>query len=549
MKQNQQNKATALYCRLSVEDEVQGESNSILNQKKLLSAYAEGHGFTNCRYYVDDGYSGVSFDRPDFNRMIQDMENGEIGTIITKDLSRLGRDYLKTGTYIEIIFPQNDVRYIAVNDGVDTARGDNEFVGIRNYFNDFFAADTSKKIRAVQRAKAERGERVGSKIPYGYMKSEDRKTLIPDPETAPVVRRIFDMYVNGIGARTIAMTLERDQIQSPMVYNYYKYGQKARGLDLSQPYRWADVTIRGMLVNEAYIGTTANYKTTSKSNKLKKQIRNDRSDWLIFENTHEPIVDRHTFELVQKWFDGRRKPDASGQTDIFGGLVYCADCGQRMYLRRVLKYPKENNYLCGSYQRWGGNHCTSHQIKESDLHAVILQKLRDVTEYVRENPDEFYRVVSQNARTDAEREMANIRRERESAVKRIAELESIIRCLYEDRVLGRITVERYESLSSGYEAEEADLKKRIAEMDTAEDEQEARDALIKQFIADAEKYIDIRMLTPEILRAFIRRIEVSEKEKWHSADCGNDLKIYFTVNRSMEFNVRHKDVAVAIKEL
>jgi hypothetical protein len=377
------------------------------------------------------------------------------------------------------------------------------------------------------------------------MKSEDRKTLIPDPETAPVVRRIFDMYANGIGARTIAMTLEREQIQSPMVYNYYKYGHKARSLDLSQPYRWGDVTIRGMLVNEAYIGTTVNYKHTSKSNKLKKQIRNDRSDWLIFENTHEPIVDKHIFEMVQKWFDGRRKPDASGQTDIFGGLVYCADCGQRMYLRRVLKYPKENNYLCGSYQKWGGNQCTAHRIVESDLHAVILQKLRDVTEYVRANPEEFYKVVSQNAQTDAEREMANIRRERETAEKRIAELESIIRCLYEDRVLGRITVERYESLSSGYEAEEADLKKRIAEMDTAEDEQEARDVLIRQFIADAEKYIDIRVLTPEILRAFIRRIEVSEKEKWHSADCGNDLKIYFTVNRSMEFNVRHKDIATA----
>ena len=217
--------------------------------------------------------------------MIADMEKGEIGTVITKDLSRLGRDYLKTGTYIEIIFPQNDVRYIAVNDGVDSEKGCNEFIGIRNYFNDFFAADTSKKIRAVQRAKAERGERIGSKLPYGYMKSEDNR-LVPDPDTAPVVKRIFDMYVNGVGTRTIAMTLERDKIMSPSAYAYYKYGRKENGLKLNNPYLWSDVTLRGMLVNEVYIGTTANYKTTTKSNKLKKQIHNDRKDWLIFENTH-----------------------------------------------------------------------------------------------------------------------------------------------------------------------------------------------------------------------------------------------------------------------
>ena len=229
MKSNQQ-KITALYCRLSQEDELEGESNSIKNQKSMLEKYAADNGFGNCRFYIDDGYSGVSFERPDFKRMIADMEKGEIGTVITKDLSRLGRDYLKTGTYIEIIFPQNDVRYIAVNDGVDSEKGCNEFIGIRNYFNDFFAADTSKKIRAVQRAKAERGERIGSKLPYGYMKSEDNR-LVPDPDTAPVVKRIFDMYVNGVGTRTIAMTLERDKIMSPSAYAYYKYGRKENGLN------------------------------------------------------------------------------------------------------------------------------------------------------------------------------------------------------------------------------------------------------------------------------------------------------------------------------
>ena len=540
MKSNQ-TKITALYCRLSQEDELEGESNSIKNQKAMLSKYAVDNGFLNCRFYIDDGYSCVTFERPDFKRMIADMDDGEIGTVITKDLSRLGRDYLKTGTYIEIIFPQNDVRYIAINDGVDTDKGSNELVGIRNYFNDYFAADTSKKIRAVQRAKAEKGERIGSKLPYGYMRDENHK-MVPDPDAAPVVKRIFDMYVNGIGARTIAMTLEKEKIHSPSAHSYFKFGRKEFGLKLDNPYQWTDVTIRNMLVNETYIGTTVNYKTTTKSNKLKKQNHNDRKDWLVFENTHEAIIDKDTFAMVQKWFAGRRKPAQSGKVDIFAGLVFCADCGERMYLRRVLKYPKENNYLCKTYQTHGGHHCSAHRINERDFHAVILQKLRDVTAYVRENPKEFYAIASSNAKVEAEKEMKVYRREKEKAEKRIAELESIIRCLYEDRVLGRITVERYESMSSGYETEQAELKAKLSEMNAAIDENQKREELIQSFINNAKKYIDIQELTPEILRSFISRIEVHEKEKWHSAQCGNDIVIHFTIERQDRFYVWHKEI-------
>lgn len=536
---------TALYCRLSQEDEQQGESNSITNQKRILEKYAAENGFYNCRFYIDDGYSGVTFERPDFKRMISDMEKGDITTIITKDLSRLGRDYLKTGTYIEIIFPQNNVRYIAVNDGVDTAVGTNEFIGIRNYFNDFFAADTSKKIRAVLKAKAQRGERIGSNLPYGYMKSEDKKKLVPDPETAPVVKRIFDMYTSGIGTRTIAVALERDKVMSPSVYNYYKYGRKTSGLKLNEPYLWSDVTLRGILVNEVYIGTTASYKTTSKSNKLKKQIHNRREDWIVFENTHEPIIEKRIFDMVQKWFKGRRKPNSSGAVDIFAGLIYCGDCGSRMYLRRVLKYPKENNYLCKIYQRHGKEHCTAHRITETDIHAIVLQKIREVTAYVRENPDEFYQIASRNAKVAATEEMKVYRREKDKIEKRITELDSIIRCLYEDRVLGRITVERYESLSVEYEKEQAELKARLDEMDYAMNENEKQEQLIRKFIEDSKRYIDIQELTAEILRTFISRIEVYEKEKWHSRSCGNDIVIHFTVEYSKRMNLLHRDIVKA----
>lgn len=373
------------------------------------------------------------------------------------------------------------------------------------------------------------------------MRDENHK-MVPDPDAAPVVKRIFDMYVNGIGARTIAMTLEKEKIHSPSAHSYFKFGRKEFGLKLDNPYQWTDVTIRNMLVNETYIGTTVNYKTTTKSNKLKKQIHNDRKDWLVFEDTHEAIIDKDTFAMVQKWFAGRRKPAQSGKVDVFAGLVFCADCGERMYLRRVLKYPKENNYLCKAYQTHGGHHCSAHRINERDFHAVILQKLRDVTAYVRENPEEFYAVASSNAKVEAEKEMKVYRREKEKAEKRIAELESIIRCLYEDRVLGRITVERYESMSSGYETEQAELKAKLSEMNAAIDENQKREELIQSFIVNAKKYINIQELTPDILRSFISRIEVHEKEKWHSAQCGNDIIIHFNIERQDRFNVWHKEI-------
>lgn len=533
---------TALYCRLSQEDELDGESNSIQNQKKILQKYAEDNGFLNWQFYVDDGISGVTFDRPDFNRLVVDMENGKVGTVITKDLSRLGRDYLMTGMYIEIFFPQHNIRYIAVNDGVDTEKGNDDFVGIRNYFNDFFARDTSKKIRAVQKAKAERGERVGSKVPYGYMPSKDNLgRLVPNPETAPVVQRIFAEYLSGIGARTIAIRLEQDKIMSPSVYNYYKFSRHERGLELDKPYKWCDVTIRLMLRNEVYLGVTANNKTKTKSNKLKKQIRNPRNEWLITEGTHEPIIDRKTFDMVQKWFDGRRKADQTGQIDKFAGLLYCGDCGERMYLRRIVKYPHQSNYLCGMYQRYGNNHCTGHRINQDDIEAVVLQKIRDITAYVRENPNEFYELAAGSANEAAEKAMKQYEAEKTNLTRRMAELKSIIRCLYEDRVLGRISPEQYDEMSVSYQAELKDTEAKLDEIGAEMDEQSKREELILKFIDNAKKYIDIKELTPEILRTFIRRIDVYEKDHPHSTG-GNDIVIHFTTEMTDRSKMRHLDL-------
>ena len=298
------NLITALYCRLSQEDERLGESISIENQRLILQKFAEEHRFPNIQFYVDDEFSGADFNRPDFKRMMVNVECGKVGIVIVKDQSRLGRDYLKTGMLMKITFPQYDVRFIAINDGMDSENGVSDFSGIKNYFNDFYARDTSRKIRAVQRAKGERGERVSSATPYGYMRNpENKKELIPDPETAPVVRRIFEMCASDLGVRKICDTLTREQVLSPSVYAFKTTGNKSGNPDMTRPYHWAQTTVRAMLENREYVGDTVNFKTYSKSNKLKKRLKNDPGNILIFENTHEAIVDHKTFDLVQKHYE------------------------------------------------------------------------------------------------------------------------------------------------------------------------------------------------------------------------------------------------------
>ena len=356
---------TALYCRLSQEDAREGESLSIENQKKMLSEYAERNGFRNCHYYVDDGFSGVNKNRPEYVHMLKDVENGLVGTVIVKDQSRLGRDHLETDKLMEIVFPAYDVRFIAVTDVVDSANGFNEMSGIKNYFNDFYARDTSKKIRAVFKAKGERGERVGTSMPYGYMKdSNNPKLLVPDPFAAPIVHKIFELSADGKGTRAICKYLEEHQIESPGVYEFRTKGTRSKHPHLGTPYLWTQSTVRDMLSNRIYCGDTVNFQTYSKSNKLKKRIKNDPENILIFENTHEAIVSRKLFDLVQKRYEGRKRPDRLGDTDKYAGYLYCADYPPRLYLHRGKGIKPENNYYqCGGYQTKGGRYCTVHRIK------------------------------------------------------------------------------------------------------------------------------------------------------------------------------------------
>lgn len=522
------NLITALYCRLSQEDERLGESLSIENQRLMLQRYAEEHRFPNIQFYVDDGFSGADFNRPSFKRMMNDMECGKVGIVIVKDQSRLGRDYLQTGMLMEITFPQYDVRFIAVNDGVDSVNGVSDFSGIKNYFNDFYARDTSRKIRAVQRTKGERGERVGTTIPYGYMKSPDNpKQFIPNPETAPVVKRIFEMYANGIGIVKICDRLSREQIVSPSVYAFKTTGSKSGSPDLTRPYHWAQTTVRAMLSNQEYVGDTVNFKTYSKSNKLKKRLKNAPENILIFRDTHEAIIDRKTFELVQKHFAGRKRPDKQGEMDKYAGYLFCGECGSRLYLHRgkTIK-PENNNFQCGGFQRRTTD-CTAHYIRENVLDQIVLHNLKTVTAYAREQPEEFYAMATQNGEAEAKKFYKTAEREKIQIKKRIKELDNIIRCLYEDRVCGRITPERYDVMAGGYEQEQAELRQELTTITEHIGEIDMREKCIQEFMNKAKEYIEMPKLTPELLRVFIRRIEVYEKPEKYSRTCGNPIVIHY----------------------
>lgn len=520
---------TALYCRLSQEDEREGESNSIHNQKIITKKFADDHNLYNCQFYVDDGYSGANFNRPGYKQMMDDVYAGKVGTVIVKDQSRLGREYLQTGMLMEIIFPQYDVRFIAINDGFDSLQGESDFSGIKNYFNDFYARDTSKKIRAVIRSKGERGERISTTIPYGYMSNPDNpKEWIPNPETAPIVKEIFELYASGIGIRRICNLFAEREIVSPSVYAFKTTGSRSGNPDLNDPYKWTITSVRRMLSNRFYIGDTVNFKTYSKSNKLKKRIKNDPENVLVFENTHEAIIDKKTFETVQKHFEGRKRPDKQGNMDKYAGYLYCGDCGKRMYLHRSKAFPTEKNYFqCGGYQQ-GKDRCTVHNIKENVVDTIVLTQLKAMIALACNNTDEFYRMATEKGKAEAQKYYASAEKEKSQLSARLHELNNIIRCLYEDRVIGRITPERYDFLASGYEEEQAQIRKKLNTLNEKTNEIDMQEKYVKEFIAKAKEYIHIERLTPEIIHAFIKRIDVYEKEVRYSRTCGNTIVIQYT---------------------
>ena len=508
-----QEEITALYCRLSQDDKQEGDSNSIINQKKILKKYALDRGYTNIQFYIDDGVSGTTFNRAGFQSMIADVETGKVKRVIVKDMSRLGRDYLQVGMYTEIFFPEHDVHFIAVNDGVDSNQEDNEFTPFRNIINEWYAKDTSKKIRAVKRSKGMAGEHIGSHPPYGYMKNpENKKEWIIDEEAAEVVREIFRLCVGGYGPTRIAHILTERKILCPTYYALEKGGKPRTALPADK-YTWNGPVVAKILDRMDYLGHTVNFKTHVKSYKVHKTIYNSPDQWKVFEGTHEAIIDKETFEIVQKIRAGKRRPTRMGEMPMFSGLLYCADCGRKLSFHRKADEPAEkHHYLCENYRSNTAN-CTMHYIRNVVVERIVLENLKEVIQYVSNYEDEFVRMIMDSDMRQRNRELSQKKKRLAEIKKRIGELDTIFQRIYEDNIIGKLSDERFMKMSKGYEDEQHTLQTEADEIQSELQQEEKKSVDVKRFLAIVKKYTDLTELTPEILREFIDKIIVHAPDK------------------------------------
>ena len=508
LRQTTQQLITALYPRLSHEDELQGESNSISNQKRILETYAKQNGFSNLRWYTDDGYSGANFQRPGFQAMLADIEAGKVGTVIVKDMSRLGRNYLQVGMYTEMIFPQKGVRFIAINDGVDSAQGDNDFAPLRNIFNEWLVRDTSKKIKAVKRSKGMSGKPITSKPVYGYLMDEDENFII-DEEAAPVVKQIYNLCLAGNGPTKIARMLTEQQIPTPGTLEYRRTGSTRR-YHPGYECKWATNTVVHILENREYTGCLVNFKTEKLSYKVKHSVENPPEKQVIFENHHEPIIDRETWERVQELRKQRKRPNRYDEVGLFSGILFCADCGSVMYQQRYqTDKRKQDCYICGSYKKRTRD-CTAHFIRTDLLTAGVTENLRKITSYAAKHEARFMKLLVEQNEDGGRRRNAAKKKELETAEKRISELSAIFKRLYEDSVTGRISDERFSELSADYEAEQKELKERVAGLQEELSKAQEATENAEKFMKVVRKHTSFEELTPTLLREFVEKIVIHE---------------------------------------
>ena len=517
---------TALYERLSRDDELNGESNSISNQKRILESYAKQSGFTNLQWYTDDGYSGANFQRPGFQAMLADIEAGKVGTVIVKDMSRLGRNYLQVGMYTDMIFPQRGVRFIAINDGVDSAQGDNDFAPLRNIFNEWMVRDTSKKIKAVFRSKGMSGKPITSQPVYGYLKGEDGRFIV-DEEAAPVVKQIFSLCLAGNGPTKIARILTEQQIPTPGTLEYRRTGSTRRYYP-DYPYKWATNTIVHILERKEYLGHTVNFKTEKVSYKVKSSVENPEEKQVIFENTHEPIIDLATWERVQELRKQRKRPNRYDEVGLFSGLLFCADCGSVLYQQRYEnKTRKQDCYICGNYKK-RTHDCTAHFIRTDLLTAGVTANLRKVTSYAAKHEKQFMKLLIEQNEDGGKRRNAAKRKELDAAEKRIAELSAIFKRLYEDSVTGRISDERFAELSADYEAEQRQVREHAAELQAELSKAQEASVNAERFMNIVRRHISFEELTHTLLREFIEKIVVHECSYDENGTRRQDIDIYYS---------------------
>lgn len=503
----QSEKITALYCRLSRDDEQEGASGSIKNQQSILEKYAKDNGFPNPRVFLDDGWSGTTFARPAFTEIMELAEKGLIGTLIVKDHSRLGRNRLVVGQLLEEGFDSLGVRYIAIMDNIDTAKGISDLVPMQDLFNEWHAKNTSQKVRNVFKNKGMSGVPLTTNPPFGYMKNPDnKKEWMIDEEAAKVVRKIFALCVDGFGPTQIAKKLKADKVMTPTEY-WNSIGRNC-SKPPERPFNWCSDTVASILSKQEYCGDTVNFRSTTKSFKNKTKIERPQEEWKIFPNTHPAIIEREIFELMQELRQHRRRPTKSGIVSPFSGLLYCADCGERLYYSVTNNYKREQAYFFCSAYRKNSEVCSAHYIREKVVTETVLESMRRILLNVQAFEKEFARKQMECYSEDKKKELAQKRRELNKAKKRIAEIDSLIQKIYEDNANGKLSDERYATLSMSYEEEQQRLKADVPEMESYLETETDKTESLQKFIDKVKKITELKELTPELIHEFIDRIIV-----------------------------------------
>ena len=527
---------TALYCRLSVDDfdekdkrknKEELESNSITHQKQILEDYCKRNGISNYRFFTDDGISGTTFDRPGFQEMEEMIENGFIGTVIVKDLSRFGRDHVFSGYYTQIKYPSLGVNFIAIQDNVDIEKGTGvEMMPIQNVFNEWHAQQTSKKIRAVWQNKRDHGERVSATVPYGYKKAKKDTQWYIDEPAAEVVRYIFKMAMEGLGPTKIANRLREEKYITPTEY-FYQINRKTRNERPVDPYNWQNTTVKHILDNPQYTGCTVNGRSSIVSYKVHKKIEYDESEWQIIPNTQEAIIDEETFKTVHEMRASRRRNTATGRTSLFSNLVFCGDCGSKMYFCAAKSINENQEFFrCSAYKENRGT-CTIHFIRNVVLEEMVLETVRKTAKYISENETVFLYLYEKNHRLSVAKELRDTKLRVEQAKKRIKELDGLISASFEQLARGTISEERFKFFCDKYEAEQKELTKFVAETE-AEIQTAKQDAVdLKAFLENIRECTDIQKLTPTLVNTLIKKIEIFNSVKGEDGKKHVPIKIHF----------------------
>ena len=546
MKQLESDKITALYCRLSRDDELAGESNSITNQKSILSKYAKENNFQNIQVFVDDGYSGTTFTRPAFMEIMELAEQGKIGTIIVKDHSRLGRNRLIVGQLLEEDFVRLNIRYIAIMDNIDSSKGLNDFLPIQDWFNEMHAKNTSQKVRAVLKNKGESGISLANNVPYGYKKDENDKTKwLVDETSAEVVKEIFNLFIQGHGTFEIARILRERKILTPSEYNA---SITTNSNNQEYQYKWCGTTVAGILDRQEYIGDTVNFKCTTRSYKDKTRVNLPKEDRKIFKNTHEAIIDEYTWNIAKQLRNNRKKRAKSGKKSIFSGLLFCYDCGKKMYFQSpVVDLRNKDHYRCSSY-KYDTSACTSHYISDDALQSIVLENIQRVISYMKDYEDLFIQEQLAKSTQDEIKQISKNKKELEKAKNRVIEIDNLFMHIYEDNVSGKISDDRFRNLSFNYDKEQQELKIKIEQLSKDIENTEKKDTDITEFISNVKKYTEITKLTLEILNELIEKIIIHQKEKVNGKKT-QKIDIYYRGVGIISFPVSTQDIEITINKI